>query len=429
VLAAYNLTDEAKLDQYWYAAEVAAELPSGTDARVWLKGRQGAGREYWISTDPGEFRTTPPPPPCVVHELPEGSPRVRCRHILEELAAAGEAFPPIVEHEQRLLDVANQILAGTEQANGRAIRESLRAARDCPQEKYQEVLNSLCERAIFDFESKIDEFSYSILLLQLQRVLAVDIQEDWTDRSGAVFAEFMRMMLAEPKSRDRCVSQCVLIMKAEYENGRATISEALNGQTMSSMPRKLLVAFHRFQMARALEHFLRQQGVPPAQIGMNSIVIEESQVCTMSGLTQGAHFFIYHPDLVARDLLFRGNNSLPALRRAARASASEILPMFTRFFADMLAAQALTLSDVDAQVESGTVELNRLKAQVPLLNGAFERGWINRALLKAYKAVGDEAAVQRIAFAMAGEITAVAALGREYRAEMQGSPKPRQDES
>ena len=71
----------------------------------------------------------------------------------------------------------------------------------------------------------------------------------------------------------------------------------------------------------------------------------------------------------------------------------------------MLAAQALTLSGVAEQTRAGIAELERLKAQVPLLDGAFKRGWINQALLKAHKAVQDEAAVQKVAFVMAAEIT------------------------
>lgn len=417
VLAAFNLTDEATLDAYWHGAEFASAQPAAKGTRVWVRIKHPRHPDCWISHDPGEFRTTPPEEPCLIVDLPDGGPRTRCRDILAALLEPNETGLPINDNEQKLLDVGNRLLKGATNSTETAFKRELSATIDLPRDDFIEPLNQLYRQGLFGFQCQIDQFGFWILLLQMQRALGVRIQQDWLADESAVFFGFMHEMLTDASRRDQCISYATEIARSEYDHGRAGLAKALDAETMGSMPRHLMLALHRFQMALWLIHALSKGGVDKHAIGLNAIVVEEAQVCTMSAITQGARFFTRKPESEARFLLSDALPTHDALRRRARKSASEILPVFTRFFADVLAAQALTLIDNVDQIRGGIAELERLDARLPLMTAEFERGWIHHALLRANKRLNDNAAVDKLAKVIAGELTVRVVLGRQYRSE------------
>lgn len=196
----------------------------------------------------------------------------------------------------------------------------------------------------------------------------------------------------------------------DYEAGRAQLAMAITADTFGAMTRRLTLTYHHLLTAKTIADLLLQEGGTRPVFHFTPIIIEEALVCTLVGITDGTRFCAQHPDTEARALLRRHGPSLTALRPAARSRASEIYPSFTRFFADILAAQALTLAAAAETTLAGIAELQRLRGKLSASGGLaasfadFEAGWIDTALLKALRSTGATIPAQALAADIAGRL-------------------------
>jgi hypothetical protein len=130
------------------------------------------------------------------------------------------------------------------------------------------------------------------------------------------------------------------------------------------------------------------------------VLAEEALACTLDGISSGARFCALDPEKEAFSLLRRLDPDMwtfRSVRDLARRDASEIRPVFTRCFADILAAQALTLLGNPTHIRAGIARLEEIRHGFHALETDFERGWIEHALLKAYGKLNDDEAKLRLA--------------------------------
>ena len=213
---------------------------------------------------------------------------------------------------------------------------------------------------------------------------------------------FLEAMFRSDEHRPALIALIIGISNLEYEHGRSAVRSAINSNDWQQNTRHLMIGGHRFTVVQLLRVFLERKMAWPAEMHMPAVLADEAFVCTRTGLMRGAIFCSNHPDDRAVELLRRVDQppSIGALRRAARSMASEIEPAFTRKFADILAAQALSLASGSAA--EGVIELEELRNDPTI--GNFERGWLDLALLNVYKAVGDENKVRQKAVSIAAEL-------------------------
>jgi hypothetical protein len=92
VCVAFNTADEAVQNRASHTVEVMSQAHDPDDPRrVWWRSVDPNGAISWISINPGEFRTSPPDPPCIVRDIPDGMPTVSLRDMLEGAVASCEA--------------------------------------------------------------------------------------------------------------------------------------------------------------------------------------------------------------------------------------------------------------------------------------------------------------------------------------------------
>jgi len=81
----------------------------------------------------------------------------------------------------------------------------------------------------------------------------------------------------------------------------------------------------------------------------------------------------------------------------------------TRFFAEVLAAQALTLTSDQTIKSEGLKQLDRLRSAVKF-GQDMEADWIDHAQMNAFRSLGDHTRAEALAFSLAGNMTVRAAL-------------------
>jgi hypothetical protein len=142
-------------------------------------------------------------------------------------------------------------------------------------------------------------------------------------------------------------------------------------------------------------------GISLTKLNFTDVLVEEAMVCSRTGISLGADFFFEEPsDLVDR---FDGDKHVD-FWRSARSYANERQPAFTTYFANILAAEALTRSAREDAVQPGINRLLSLDENRPHGDIRFETGWINHALLTAYKRIGDEKKARSKAVAIMGSL-------------------------
>jgi hypothetical protein len=183
------------------------------------------------------------------------------------------------------------------------------------------------------------------------------------------------------------------------------------------MGRRLANAHYRFQPVHLLDVKARACGLQFHR-PRPEIVLEESYTCTLTGLGYGAVFMSEHPKTVATVLLGHIRESGgDEIETAVNWGSTHVRPFVNRYFMRVLAAQALTLAEEPGKVERGLDPLLDLRQGLPLTDLSdsidFELGWIDQALLGAYKKLGMDAEVKRIAARIIGRLIVSRAFASE----------------
>jgi hypothetical protein len=402
IIAAFNFEPEKVIDHSWHVAEVIGEPVESGGKRVWWRVKN-TYETYYLSVDPGECRTSQPGDG-IIMDVPPGDPKITCRQVLQAAVTAAAYSPPVFDENKELLVTAERLLNG-----GRDIPEAfkahVRSAIDiADMQQYQSVFDALYESYFTPYRCNTLDFTCAILLLQFQRATAVRIQEDWlSDPNGYLFG-FLEQSFESQESRPLLIRTVTDFCNSNYEIGRSDVERALSAESWERNTRRLALACHRLQIVRLLQHFLSTHKIWPTEMAMPAVLAEEAFVCARTGLMQGARFCSMHPDSWARSILRAAGRSptIAALKYEAHLSAREIEPTFTRQFADILAAQALSLAP--GHELEGLGELENIRKTRSDQVGFFERGWLDRCLLEAYRATGNEPMIRRTAASIAGQL-------------------------
>lgn len=405
-LAAFSLTNERRLNDYWRQVEAFDAVCVNPDgARQWWRVVR-EGHEAWISLDPGETRHEPPEPPCVVVDLLEAEhPSWSCRKLLAHIVEHYRSIPNPYESEIRRLAIVEERLRDTSEEGPRlpaAVLAEIRGAVETDRHAVGRVLSFVYDEYLLSGRCNIDYLTEIIAIAQLQSAAGVHIAEDWLGEPlGAAYA-FVELILNDNDRRDRMIGDTAQFCADTFTMARKDVASALDETEMFAMTRKLLLALHRFELVFLIDKTFRAAGVTLDGSGLSPILIEESYVCTLTGLCSGAQFVIEPPQDVALGLRRQVGSvdpTLAQLKRAARLRAREFEPAFTRRFADILAAEALSQFSSAEVATPGIEELLRLKATSP--PGAFERGWINMALRSAFMRFDRQDDLAKIALEIA----------------------------
>ena len=139
---------------------------------------------------------------------------------------------------------------------------------------------------------------------------------------------------------------------------------AINSNDWQQNTRHLMIGGHRFTVVQLLRVFLKRKiGWPAFRCTCPQFWLTRL-VCTGTG-AYAWRDFLFQPPGRSRSGAFlrrvRNKNRRQSARsvRAARSMASEMEPAFTRKFADILAAQALSLASGSAA--EGVIELEELR--------------------------------------------------------------------
>jgi hypothetical protein len=200
--------------------------------------------------------------------------------------------------------------------------------------------------------------------------------------------------------------------RSEFERGRKNVAEALDG-TMADLPRRLMDAHHRFFTVTAMLKSLDEASVPRAAINLDPIVAEEAIACTSTGIQLGADFCVEHPDAYPLRLFASYGAEMPEVKRRVRAKSSEIEPTFTKLFGQILAAQAVTHSNVPEKAATGIAELKRLNEEAAHKGEEFEMSWLDHALMNAYRRTGDAEVARQFAERISRKLVVRTVLSRE----------------
>ena len=401
VCVAVNILGESKTDASIGMSEFMADQHDPHDPqRLWWTYTNAPARRVWISINPGEFRTKPPEPPCIVKELPPTAPRISSRRMLELGLASAQLLPPATPAERRSVATAERLLKndtdGALAELGRACRQAL-LSPDMP--SYQAAIDALYEGLLQDLAWPAVDFSAIVLLVQIQAALNTRIDEDWTSRPGDFVSALVRTLIHDGSSRARALDLLNDIAIGEFDSGRQEVRNAVHGN-MAGMGRALTLAWQRFLTAHLIVKSLIAAGIPAHELPLMPNIADEAAAWTITGIRMRARFAMLHPQAEALDLAARANLNFDDLHREAVTSASELNPTFTRFFAEVLAAQALSLAAEPQAKEQACRELERLRAVVGG-ERTLEADWIDHALLNVLRSLGRTEQAQAIATSIA----------------------------
>jgi hypothetical protein len=388
-LAAFRLMEEATLDRYWYIAEYTASAMPASDRRVWWR-ISSEGADRFISINPGEYREHPPEADDLVLDLPPGRPKTTCRKILTAAVRSCALYTPTIDRGDELSRIAEQLLKTGEDRASRArfdelVDDTVEAGKS-GSPTYHSLLEELVKHQVRFQDPTITHLAATLGLLYLQAATNLWIEESWKHNPTGFLKAFAEKLVDDPVQGEVTRDQICRICDREHEIAQGLLETALKAPSLSAMTRNLSQAALHATIAFSLCLAAPKRDL---KLKYPAVILEESLVCIWSGFTYFGTFCTEAPEWQARGLLERCEPTLSALRKGMRRLASPIAPAFTHGFADVIAAQALTLAGPEA-TQVGIVELERLRELFSYGPDAMEANWIDWALLGAYKKVGRD---------------------------------------
>jgi hypothetical protein len=235
----------------------------------------------------------------------------------------------------------------------------------------------------------VKDFTYIMVIIAVQRWLGVRANWDWSADPKTSLEKLIAMLLAHSDvSRMKLVAFSTELANQHYASGRRRLAEALGSETMREMSRPLLLAFHHFLAAEGLQKISLMPGITTPACSFAPVVVDGAKACTGSAIIWSMKFFGRGPRERPLGLAVEHGSSLRELQRASRSLSSEIDPSFTKLFAQVLCAQALTYATERSVIKLGLDSLVALRQGLSGggcdLRSEFEAGWIDAALLDVY---------------------------------------------
>jgi len=402
-----------------YQTEVTGRYPGRIGSKaVWWRVKRDDGSESFINVDPGEYRTETPTGEVVIFDVPEMPPRDACRDLLRAAISRSELGLITQPYVKELVSLGKEFLQNpsTVKAEGlKRVRGIVPLMREASGEQIATPLGRLVYDCLDCPRLDHQTFATIMVLLQLQRMMNQWIEQDWLDDPFGALGGFLHIVQGKPETRDRLLDVCAELVEIEYQGARESLNEALNSGSLFSMGQSLARAYHGFFMV----HLLTMQGDARGLFfpkPRSPIVIEESVACTVSAFGTGVRFITEHPTSMPRRILARAEANGTDEFAAARAwGSNHISPIVNRLFANILGAHAMTLAPQADKVKAGLAHLIELRDSLSPDSETeveFESGWIDQAMLGAYKQLNMNAEGETLATRIVGRLVVSGLLGR-----------------
>jgi hypothetical protein len=416
----YNATDH---ERGWRNVQALDHLQQIPGKRVWCRFLYADGKESFICLDPGEYRTVRPNAANdVVVEPPETFPGDTLAKRLEALLDFCREFSSSREEIEALAATVKNFARDhqsvrTDTELFESADENLRSGRGNPSDLIQELFREV----LLKHKMPIVEFSTAMALLQLQVMMGQWIEPKSRGIFGKKisrayekpmqsFINYTHTLAASPY-REKLIAQLSVIGNANYRDASASVKEALNHASLVACTRELAVGVHQYFIALLVTATMVRQNLT-APLKYKAVQAEEGYACTITGLLYPTSFLFLNPDTEPARIAALLASGVPESSILLR-TCSPIWPLFTKKFAKTLVATALTFN-ADGSFARGLEELHKLEREYaetpPDLNVDFERGWIDNALLKAYRLIGDEERTRAYAMRIAGQLVLLRAF-------------------
>jgi hypothetical protein len=414
-LSAFRVGPEAIVEKRWAVTQALERVNRDAAPGVWWRVRYEDGSTFFIRISPeGETRTSEPPAPCDIRELPMVSDVITCREVLSEVARRCDNLNPPHPRYAEMLAISKKLLSGDVAARREsvgqmaALMEKVRNGIERPE--WLTGVKDLYETCFFNFALDCHEFSCAMALLQLQGITNRWIQADWFDDPDHYLASYYFNVASDSTSRQHLIDASVEMADAMVGAARNDLLLALRTSLMAPFPRKLMLAYHRFRCASLVQKLSVNIGAAPSVFESPPHVTEEGEVCMESGILTGAWLCALSPHDILYDLGLRALTPAEIWDEVKNYSCPH-LPVFPNGFAKILAAYAGFFAG-DA---SGTIdellhydnEFGRCVTDV-----AYEEAWVEKGLLDAYRDLGNDLST-RYAGRIAAKLLVMGHLGHE----------------
>lgn len=374
---------------------------------IWWHVPYAAKHSYYFNNNPGEYLLTSPKGDADIREVPELPMSRECERQLEEAIEFG-ALVGFHERYDETWVTARAFLADPEavERDGRErFAALLPSAFTMEADQLSAPLGKLVRECLICPRMNGKDFSLAIALLQLQRMTGYRIEQDWlSDPSGHLHGYINWMSESEETARIGATA-CTESGTAAYQLGQDHLKTALRGASIASSMLDLMLANHYFSAGFFTLEVARKYGLA-VDLPTSPTVMEESVVCTKTGIHHGAEFMFWPFEDAADQIRARAQREGIANDEAARAwGANHVIPTFNRRFAEILAAQAMTLAEEVDEVRQGLSRLAALMEQCEddlAEETMLEITWIDTARLRAFGKLGDEDGRKRAAARLMG---------------------------
>jgi len=285
------------------------------------------------------------------------------------------------------------------------------------------LTQSLYQQALFEHAMSLMDFSAAMVLLQIQAMTGLWIESIPPPSADQApvnpYLDPLRSLrsfvlaVADSENREELVKALALTGNTLYVDAGSSVRAALDADSMISLCRSLLLATHQYHVAHIVSRVseLHELNLP---LHYRVVQAEEGYACTQVGIMHPATFLFEDFDTEPSRIAALTHNGVQKAN-ILFTLCSPIWPCFTRKFAKVLMATAKTLRPND-EFDEGLKELHELDlsyAQSNSMTAGFERGWIETALLHAYRMKGDEERTRFYARSIAAKLLLTRVLAEE----------------
>jgi len=401
-LSAFRVGPEDIVEQVWSVPNTIACAEKNAPEGVWWRLPFRNGEFQYINITEGEFRLAEPPPPAQIRDAPPASGHVTCRDVVVEMSRRCEGVrAPTARHEE-LAASARRILSGHAGASLAATARFAALVKDAraglERSEYLKRFNDLYDTCLFTLDMDVSKFDSLIALLQVQTTFGCWLDEEWYDAPYDFLSALYSSVAPDVALRERLIEASAIIANTEYEGGTQQLLAALEGSSMQSYTKKLLLAYHRFSCSLKVQTCAMRIGALSSAFDSPLHVIDEAVACTLSALACGAEFAALPPlEMLRRvGLVYKTSSQM---KEAISNYSCPRFPVFPRAFAQILTAYTRCVLD---DQHRGIPELAAWEESHGAdLDNDYEAAWVENGLLNGYRAIGSD-----LVWRYAGRITA-----------------------
>lgn len=384
--------------------------------RLWIEVRleHQLGTAHYISLDPGEYRCQRPSASSdMIVVAPNVTDMQHWRVTISDAADqacadgffASETLTRLIAQARSILESDHPDRPAFSEMKGRLNSLIADAGEDGVD---PEVLQSLYQEAVLEFQLPARDFAVADLLLRAQLTLGFRFNCEITEIGADDLTRFLKTQA--PAFVDGFVGFLAAMGKMTMSGGRDSVREALAQPTVYEFQRQLLHAVYCFSIAVYAATVV--QGLGRAdRLGYKPLVAEEAWVCTMTGLGYGSRLAMEGYESIINDIRLEVlANRVEGAYRVAHQYSSEVFPILPDAVLDVFVARAL-VENGGQQLREGVQKLDSIwQTQEYVRDGDYERSLIENGLLDGYKALGDHQKVQQMATRIAARMVVGSAL-------------------